>query len=109
MGELIVEGQENGKILYRGGDRKSKSHDVTLKLEDIGIEKMQSSRAQKLARVDEEQINDYCKRQQEDDEDISEAGPMRYVGSGPDIKGKQTGEMEWYTPLADVSDTPDSA
>lgn len=37
-----------------GGDRKSKSQDVTLNLESIGITKMQSSRWQMEAKLDED-------------------------------------------------------
>jgi hypothetical protein len=36
---------ENGERAKRGGDRKSKSRGVTLKLDGLGITKMQSSRA----------------------------------------------------------------
>ena len=39
-GEMLAE------MELQGGDRKSKSHDVTLKLDDLGINKKQSSRWQ---------------------------------------------------------------
>ena len=43
-----MKNERGGEILagmgLQGGDRKSKSHDATLKLTDIGINKSQSSR-----------------------------------------------------------------
>lgn len=49
-GELLAE------QVSHGGDRKSKSHDGTLKLEEIGINKNQSSRWQRIASIDEEEF-----------------------------------------------------
>ena len=43
-GELLRASAENGERSKQGGDRKSKSHDATLKLDDLGIDKHQSSR-----------------------------------------------------------------
>jgi hypothetical protein len=45
-GELLIEMKERGEREVKGGDRKSKSHAVTLipKLADIGVNKMRSSR-----------------------------------------------------------------
>ena len=50
-GEILIEMREHGGRETKGGDRKSKSHGVTLipKLADIGVSKMQSSRWQRLA------------------------------------------------------------
>jgi hypothetical protein len=52
LGQLLIEMAERGERQRRGGDRKSKSHHVTLiDLSAIGITKMQSYRAQVLARM----------------------------------------------------------
>ena len=51
LGQLIIDGQKKGEIEKRGGDKKSKSHDVTLKLDEMGVSRMQSSRWQKSASV----------------------------------------------------------
>ena len=48
---------ESGERETKGGDRKSKFHDETLikpKLPEIGIDKLQSHRYQKLAAIPEE-------------------------------------------------------
>jgi hypothetical protein len=48
-GELLAEMKKRGEREKQGGDRKSKSPSVTLKLPDLGITKTQSSRWQRLA------------------------------------------------------------
>jgi N6-adenosine-specific RNA methylase IME4 len=55
VGELLIASAQRGERETRGRDRRSKSQPVTLipKLADIGISKMQSSRWQKLARLQE--------------------------------------------------------
>lgn len=56
-------GQLLAEMELQGGDRKSKSRDVTLNLSDIGITKMQSSRwqlAAKLPEVEYRAIVDHC-------------------------------------------------
>jgi hypothetical protein len=58
-GELLKESAETGERETRGGNRKSNSHDVSLKktLADMGIEYMQSSRWQKVSAIPESQKN----------------------------------------------------
>ena len=51
-GELLKEAKENGTREKRGGDRKSKSRDVTLMyLADLGITNRQSADWQRLADI----------------------------------------------------------
>ena len=55
LGELL----ENQ--IQHGGDRKSKSHDATLKLADLGITKSQSSRWQSIATLAEKDFEGYIR------------------------------------------------
>jgi hypothetical protein len=63
-GELLREMEERGERETKGGDRKSKSHAATLipRLSDLGINKSQSSRWQKLAAVDDDAFEDVVDR-----------------------------------------------
>ncbi len=56
LGRDIATMQASGELADRGGDRKSKSHDDTLKLSDYDITKSQSSRWQAEARVSEDEF-----------------------------------------------------
>ncbi|MFH1744388.1 MAG: MT-A70 family methyltransferase [bacterium] len=78
MGEVIRQGQKDGAIAGKGRPEK-KSHDVTLTLDDIGVDKMQSSRAQKLADVSEKIIRDYTKQEREAGGEVGKAGLLRFV------------------------------
>ena len=60
----------------RGGDRKSKSHDVTLKLEELGISKMQSSRWQAEAKVPDAKFNAYLEDCKENKKEVTQAGVL---------------------------------
>jgi N6-adenosine-specific RNA methylase IME4 len=55
-GELLRLMAENGERETRGGDRRAKSQDETLRLGDLGVTKTQSSRWQHLALLDQEEF-----------------------------------------------------
>lgn len=81
----------------RGGDRKSKSHDVTLNLDDLGIDKMQSSRWQKEASVSEEEFDEYLHQCFAQSREVTQSGLLK-IANGTHISA--SGENEWYTPSA---------
>jgi phage N-6-adenine-methyltransferase len=91
-GELLAEMAKRGEREGQGGDKKSKSQPVTLKLADIGVSRMQSSRWQKLAalpREEQEQRIEIAKRKAD----------WAIEGIRPDPRGMATTD-EWFTPLA---------
>jgi N6-adenosine-specific RNA methylase IME4 len=58
-GELLAEMKEcNQRDTGMGGDRKSRSPDATVKLADLGVTKQESSRWQKLAKLDDRPFED---------------------------------------------------
>jgi hypothetical protein len=62
IGQLLKEMVERGeRDPGRGGDRKSRSHNVTVKsktLDDLGLNKSESSRCQKVADLSEEKFKE---------------------------------------------------
>jgi N6-adenosine-specific RNA methylase IME4 len=59
-GELLREMRLRGeRDAGRGGNRKSQSHSVTVKLPDLGVTKMQAFRWQEIAAVDEKIFDGY--------------------------------------------------
>ena len=56
-----------------GGDRKSKSQDVTLKLDSIGITKMQSSRWQTEAKLDEDEFDEIVRECIEEKKELTQS------------------------------------
>jgi hypothetical protein len=61
--------------IKRGGDR-AKSHDVTL-LADLGIERMQSSRFQKIAQVPDEQFEEWICDCRATGDELTQAAALR--------------------------------
>jgi len=55
-GELLRQMADHGERERRGGDRRSNSHESSLKLDDLGISWDQSSRWQRLTKVTVEQL-----------------------------------------------------
>jgi N6-adenosine-specific RNA methylase IME4 len=85
MGELLREAKETGERETRGGDRGNqfspKSHDVTLptppKLADLGISKMESSRAQAIAEVPAEDFEKHIEQVKESHKELTSADLVR--------------------------------
>jgi len=76
-GELLAEMKERGeRDQGKGGDRKSRSQAATVKLQDIGITKSQSSRWQALAKIDQD---DFEAKVKADSERASNAITYRLV------------------------------
>jgi hypothetical protein len=60
-GELLAEMATKGER-HDGAGRKERSQPVTVKLDDLGVTKMQSSRWQKLAKLPEEKFEEKLQR-----------------------------------------------
>ena len=71
VGSLLAE------LHLQGGDRKSKSHDATLKLEDLGITRTQSHRWQVEASVSNEEFERYIRTANDSGREISAASLTR--------------------------------
>lgn len=67
-------GQYLASLNLRGGDRKSKSHDATLKLEALGINKSQSQRWQAEAAIPGDLFERYIQGTKDVCKEISSAG-----------------------------------
>lgn len=84
-------GQILGKITQRGGDRKSKSHDATLKLEDIGVDKHKSSRLQKIASLPDDAFESYVAERQSTKEAPNLLGAPRLACARENTSALQLG------------------
>src|SRR5437762_407043 len=74
-GQLLAEMKASGqRDQGRGGNRKSRSHDVTVKLGDLGIAKMQSQRWQSISGLTDRVFEDHIKRIISEQEELTTAG-----------------------------------
>ena len=91
LGEILVMAQENGTLARRGKPKKENSQRASLiSLDDIGIKYDQSARAQKLAAIPEETIEEYMVRvadQHDKNAEVSRAGLMRHAREEPARNG----------------------
>lgn len=76
-GETIQQMQENGQLATRGGDQKTKSHDVTLNLSDLGLHKMQSRRWQLAAAIPDERFEQHVAEVRDAGKELTSAGVLR--------------------------------
>jgi hypothetical protein len=67
-------------LKLRGGDRKSKRHDASLKLNDLGISRDQSKRWQHIASISEIEFSKYLKSMIDEGREITSAGLLRIAG-----------------------------
>jgi len=81
IAELKIRAERQAGNLLVAMEKKSNQHGATNaalpSLEDLGISKMQSSRWQSVARVDEKDFAQYCKRQRDSGQEITQAGVIR--------------------------------
>lgn len=91
-GEMLAAMEKQGPGQYQ------RSHDVTVapSLDDLGIDKMQSSRWQREAKVPEEKFAEYIATCQEANQEVTQAGLLK-IANGSHVS-LNSGENEWYTP-----------
>lgn len=91
-----------GEILagmkLRGGDRKTNSHDASLKLSNLGIKSDQSSRWQQEAKVPESKFESWVGTVRKNGDEITQNGLLNLAKCGSVAAASNTGEVEWYTP-----------
>lgn len=74
-------GQFLMKLTLHGGDRRSKTHATTLKLEDLGISRDQSRRWQHQASVPEREFQNYLEAVRAEGRELTSAGLLRFAAS----------------------------
>lgn len=80
-GEMLKQAKENGEIKSQGGDRKSNSHDASLKLADVGISYTQSSRYQAVASLPEEVFESHIVETKAEGKELTTADILREARS----------------------------
>ena len=92
-GELLAVMEKNPG----GGDRITGNGVLPVpSLDDLGIDKMQSSRWQREAKVDEETFEQYVTACTEKGVEVTQAGLLK-IANGSHVS-LNSGENEWYTP-----------
>jgi hypothetical protein len=92
-GEMLAEMELPGR---RGGDAKSSNTMLLDSLDDLGIEKMQSSRWQREARVAADDFEAYLLDCQKHAREVTQAGLLK-LANGAHVSNN-SGNSEWYTP-----------
>ena len=81
VAELKIRAERKaGKILLdmeKRTNQHGEKNNSLQSLEELGISRMQASRWQALARVSDEQLEEYCQRQRESGKEITQAGVIR--------------------------------
>lgn len=92
-GEMLAAMEKNPG----GGDQSTGNGVLPVpSLDDLGIDKMQSSRWQREAKVDDETFEQYLASCREQQREITQAGLLK-IANGSHVS-LNSGENEWYTP-----------
>jgi phage N-6-adenine-methyltransferase len=92
-GEMLAEMQKNPG----GGDQSTGNGVLPVpRLDELGIDKMQSSRWQKEAAVDDQTFEGYLASCRDEQREITQAGLLN-IAKGCHVSAN-SGENEWYTP-----------
>lgn len=80
-----------------GGDQSTGNGVLPVpRLEDLGIDKMQSSRWQRASRVEPDDFEEYLRDCQKNGREVTQAGLLK-IANGAHV-GNNSGNSEWYTP-----------
>jgi len=75
--EIADEMQANGQLNGQGGDRKSKSHDATLKFDDAGIDKRELHRWRKIKSIPEAARESFIAETKAQGRELTKAGVLK--------------------------------
>lgn len=83
-GEMLAD------TVHHGGDRKSRSHDATLNLDAIGVNKTQSSRWQRLAAIPEDEFEQFIADAKEAGRELTTAAALKLaLGPAPEPQARE--------------------
>ncbi len=81
IAELKIRAERKAGKILSDMEKKSNQHgernSSIQSLEDLGISRMQASRWQALARVSDESLDEYCRKQRESGNEITQSGVIR--------------------------------